>query len=856
MRLIALLTLSLTATLLLHGLGLNEASAQISTPNKPPLLVYPNPQSMLLGGTLTVKPKYGLSDNGTVASVSVFNFFPQEFSGDVTVDATGKVTISNVTTTGTFTIAIQATDTQGATTLARIRLRVSTVPCTNYNATPATPFQTSTIGLTSEISAGDFNNDNKVDLVILENQVQGLTIMLGDGQGGFTETGFVSVENSIPQNAIPADFNRDGNLDLAIITGDGFAILQGDGIGNLAVTTDVSIPLAEIWDLAAGDFNNDGRLDLAFTQRYNDQRLHIYLNNALLGFIPAPGSPKSLVNEPFEIESRDFNNDGNLDLAVQIESNVFTYLGDGTGGFYLNLQLQFPIGPLHSVQMTADDFNKDGNEDLAITTYDFGQGTTFEVRLGAGNGTFSQSQLAAGGDAPVDLISADFNLDGNRDLVHGSIHAISLRSLQNDGAGTFSAVFHGPQTATASQRDTTADFNNDGEADFASINTTGSIYVMLHGGCAPTLTASTNIEVSRCGPPVPKVLGTFVDDDYSPQQMTIEVTSTLPVGMTISNLTATGGKQIVGLVDASPNSYLGTHGIYLRITNPEGQYGFGTVTFNIVDGVQPLSLSQPQNISVFNDPDQCGAIVNYITPQASGGCTPVSTVCAPLSGSLFQKGTTSVSCTAVDQAGNQATKTFSVTVIDNQAPKFNGISDIVVNAAPGQCSTVANFNVTASDNCSAVPVTTNPPSGSVFPAGTTVVTATAIDAAGNGSTATFNVTVNGSGPATITTPVASPAVLGPPNHKMRNVTIDYTVTPGCGGPVTCALSVTSNEPVNGPDDGDAAPDWEVVDPHKVRLRAERSGSGTGRIYTITITCTDAAGYQTTRTATVSVPLDN
>src|SRR5688572_1160855 len=117
MKLIALLTISLTATLLLHGLGLNEASAQIPIPNKPPLLVYPNPQSMLLGGTLTVKPKYGLSDNGAIASVSVFNLIPQDFSGDVAVDATGKVTISNVTTTGTFTIAILATDTQGASTL-------------------------------------------------------------------------------------------------------------------------------------------------------------------------------------------------------------------------------------------------------------------------------------------------------------------------------------------------------------------------------------------------------------------------------------------------------------------------------------------------------------------------------------------------------------------------------------------------------------------------------------------------------------------------------------------------------------------------------------------------------------------
>ena len=54
-------------------------------------------------------------------------------------------------------------------------------------------------------------------------------------------------------------------------------------------------------------------------------------------------------------------------------------------------------------------------------------------------------------------------------------------------------------------------------------------------------------------------------------------------------------------------------------------------------------------------------------------------------------------------------------------------------------------------------------------------------------------------------------------------------------------------------DGDQAPDWEIVDRHRVRLRAERSGLGNGRIYTIAVTCTDAAGNATTRTTAVSVP---
>ncbi|MEK6322055.1 MAG: lamin tail domain-containing protein [Acidobacteriota bacterium] len=107
----------------------------------------------------------------------------------------------------------------------------------------------------------------------------------------------------------------------------------------------------------------------------------------------------------------------------------------------------------------------------------------------------------------------------------------------------------------------------------------------------------------------------------------------------------------------------------------------------------------------------------------------------------------------------------------------------------------------------------------------------------------------------ITGASANPSVLSPPNHKLVPVTINYTATDNCG-PVTCTLSVTSNEPVNGVDDGNTSPDWIVLDAHNVNLRAERSGSGSGRVYTITITCTDGAGNSSSQTVTVTVPLKN
>ena len=116
-------------------------------------------------------------------------------------------------------------------------------------------------------------------------------------------------------------------------------------------------------------------------------------------------------------------------------------------------------------------------------------------------------------------------------------------------------------------------------------------------------------------------------------------------------------------------------------------------------------------------------------------------------------------------------------------------------------------------------------------------------------------TVNDTEGPTITGASANPAVLWQPNHKMVPVTINYTSTDNCGGAVSCSLSVDSNEPIDGVGDGRTSPDWIIRDAHHLMLRAERSGVGSGRIYTITITCTDAAGNSTSQTVLVTVPLN-
>ena len=109
-------------------------------------------------------------------------------------------------------------------------------------------------------------------------------------------------------------------------------------------------------------------------------------------------------------------------------------------------------------------------------------------------------------------------------------------------------------------------------------------------------------------------------------------------------------------------------------------------------------------------------------------------------------------------------------------------------------------------------------------------------------------------PPTLEVTVA-PETLWPPNHKYVNVAA--IVIPGDNedpSPGVTLVSVTSNEPDNGDDDGDTVNDIVIVDDFRFKLRAERSGSGTGRVYTITYEATDACGNSTRQSATVTVPL--
>jgi uncharacterized repeat protein (TIGR01451 family) len=215
-------------------------------------------------------------------------------------------------------------------------------------------------------------------------------------------------------------------------------------------------------------------------------------------------------------------------------------------------------------------------------------------------------------------------------------------------------------------------------------------------------------------------------------------------------------------------------------SNNQSQCSF-TVTIN---DMQAPSITCPTPITQSTDPNVCTAVVSF-TPTVTDNCPlgPTPVVCTPASGATFQKGVTTVSCTATDTSSNTANCSFTVTVNDTQAPSISCPANITQPAAMGLCSAVVTYsNATATDNCAGVGTPSCvPASGSTFQKGVTTVTCTVHDASNNPASCTFTVTINDTQPPVITCP-ANVTKSTDPNVCTAVVTYpNATATDNCAG---------------------------------------------------------------------------
>lgn len=277
-----------------------------------------------------------------------------------------------------------------------------------------------------------------------------------------------------------------------------------------------------------------------------------------------------------------------------------------------------------------------------------------------------------------------------------------------------------------------------------------------------------------------------------------------------------------------------------------------------IDLIPPVIVC-PQAITVNTIAGQCYAQPTITPPTASDNLPGTIAITAvrsddQLLNADYPKGLTTITWTATDLAGNEDICTQSITVSDAELPVITCPAPVMVSCAANV--PVVNINsVTATDNCANVTVTHV---GDIISSQTCTNkftltrTYNATDASGNSVTCSQVITVNDDTPPQITGLSATPQTLWPPNHTMRDVVISYQVSDNCVSSPNITISVSSNEPPNGTGDGDTDSDWEILDNHHVRLRAERAANGNGRIYTITLTINDGCNLPVSASTQVVV----
>jgi len=262
-----------------------------------------------------------------------------------------------------------------------------------------------------------------------------------------------------------------------------------------------------------------------------------------------------------------------------------------------------------------------------------------------------------------------------------------------------------------------------------------------------------------------------------------------------------------------------------------------------------------QNRTVNTDPGQCTASnVSVDNGSFDTGGGAITLAQAPPN--PYALGATMVTLTATDSDNLNDSCQAVVTVLDKEKPVLSNVpAPISVEQTALAGTPVVVPLPTATDNCGGpLPVSSDAPA--VFPLGTTTVTFTATDGSSNTATATTTVTVVDTTPPVINAVTASPASLFPPRHDLVPVSISVDVVDICDATPACQIiSVTSDEPLNGLGDGNTNVDWELTGDLSVNIRAERSGRDDGRVYTLTVRCTDDSGNASTKSVTVTVAHD-
>ena len=728
--------------------------------------------------------------------------------------------LGSLTTGPTGTISFLDTS-NGNNLLGTESLVVSTLATTFVQNQPFAIGGPGDTQRSAAIASAYLNTDNNLD-VVTGDAAQTISVLLGNGDGTFKpKVNYPGCTLGKVLQIVLADFNRDGNTDIALGCSDGtnggLLILLGNGDGSFL--NPVLYSTGDVASIAMGDFNNDGLVDFAVTD--NSQQNVTFLLGKGDGTFAKESTILSTNAVTRGVVVADFNRDGNDDIAYALATTVpgsklfdlYVAFGNGDGTFQ---QHTTPVATQIGEFLTTGDTNADNKADvIAATITEPGGGivgNSLFVLIGNGDGTF-QTPVAYLSDIPSDPHLADVNGDGIPDIIAGG--STGALVYQGNGDGTFQPYQEPTIGGFALTYAVNAgDYNNDGNADLIGTDADSPRAAVSLSQVQQTSTASalTSVAVFPLGSGVHNVDASYSGDGiyFGSLSSTVPLTAA-PVNTSLSLTVSPASASLSGL-PVTFTSVLSPYTVGPPTTTTNGDLvNFFSGTTLLGSGTLSNGVATLTTATLPTGSDSLSAVFpgdsNYNSSTSSVVSYTVSDILltSSLNPSVYQQ---SVTFTAT----LGSSKTGVVSFYDGAT--FLGTTNITGPIVTFTTSSLAvgSHNITAQYNSSISPVLVQ------------VV-----------NKATPTVTVTTSGPSTYGNPVTITATV--PSGVTGTVTFTSgTVTLGSGTIVNGTVSITTS----------------VLTPPSDPITATYSGDGN---YTTAVGTTTQTVSKATTTSTLTSSLN-
>ena len=480
-----------------------------------------------------------------------------------------------------------------------------------------------------------------------------------------------------------------------------------------------------------------------------------------------------------------------------------------------------------SIGLTTSDFGFAYENGLAwIYANDRWNGFTI---FGAPSGTITQTAgLPSGSTFPVGTTTNTFEYDDGVNPVQTCSFDVTINDAESPAAVCQNITVQLDASGNASIIPADVDGGSTDNCGIASLSVSPSTFTCANVGVNNVTFTVTDVNgnSSTCTAVV------TVEDNIAPaavcQNITVQLDATGNVSITAGDVDG-GSTDACGIASTSIDitdftcADIGPNNVTLTVTDVNGNSSTCVAVVTVEDDLPPTIVC-PANITANTDLGMCSAVVNFPMALGQDNCSvTVSQTSGLASGSAFPVGVNTVEFTATDGSGNTAVCSFTITVVDNEAPTMVCQNITIQLDASGNASiTAADVDGGSTDNCGIASISVSPSTFDCSDVGDNPVVLTVTDVNGNSNTCTAIVTVED-----ITPPVA----------VCQNITVELD-------PVTGTVTIAGTDIDGGSTDACG------IDTYSLDIDTfDCSNIGDN---TVVLTVTDVNGNISTCTAIVTV----